>query len=83
MPVELKPSEHKLEGLFDYTKIEKFYIPEFQRPYAWGIEHTRKKWWIILWTTYVLESKEELHDESSQIHFITILTESRGVLVEL
>ncbi len=48
MPVELKPSEHKLEGLFDYTKIEKFYIPEFQRPYAWGIEHTRKKWWIIL-----------------------------------
>ena len=44
MPVELKPSEHKLEGLFDYTNIEKFYIPEFQRPYAWGIEQCKKLW---------------------------------------
>jgi hypothetical protein len=44
MPVELKPSDHKLESLFDYTNIERFYVPEFQRPYAWGVEQCKKLW---------------------------------------
>ncbi|MBR4985204.1 MAG: DUF262 domain-containing protein [Proteobacteria bacterium] len=44
MPVELNPNEHTLDGLFDYLKIEKFYIPIFQRPYAWGMEQCTKLW---------------------------------------
>ena len=41
---ELKPEQHQISKLFDYSQIEQFIIPIFQRPYSWKLQHCEQLW---------------------------------------
>ena len=41
---ELRPEQYQIERLFDYSQIEMFIIPEFQRPYSWKRQQCEQLW---------------------------------------
>ena len=41
---ELKPEQHQISKLFDYSQIEQFIIPVFQRPYSWKLQQCEQLW---------------------------------------
>ncbi|MBQ9816862.1 MAG: DUF262 domain-containing protein [Proteobacteria bacterium] len=41
---ELKPEQHQISRLFDYSQIEQFIVPVFQRPYSWKLPQCEQLW---------------------------------------
>ena len=59
--IELQPKQYPIGQLLDYTQIQGFIVPDFQRTYTWKVEHCIQLWEDI-YEAYRIAKKQRRGD---------------------